>query len=137
MGWLFFYAGITKILADNWSAAFYLKDAQLFAGFFNFLLQPEILPYVNIFNKWGLTLIGVALIFGVFTRLAAYAGALLMILYYLPILDFPYPNEHSFIVDEHIIYAAALFVLAYFDAGRVYTFKDKLSKIWKSKSLGV
>jgi thiosulfate dehydrogenase (quinone) large subunit len=137
MGWLFFYAGITKILADNWSAAFYLKDAEMFAPFYNFLLQPDILPYVNFLNKWGLTLIGVALIFGVFSRIAAYAGAAMMILYYFPILNFPYPNEHAYIVDEHIIYAAALLVLGFFDAGRVYTFKDKLAKIWKSKKLGV
>lgn len=119
-GWLFFYAGITKILNPEWSAAGYLTGAKTFPEFFNFFLQPNILPIVNLANEWGLTLIGVALILGVFVRWAAIAGIILMVLYYLPILDFPYPNTHSYIVDEHVIYALVLLVLSVFNAGQVW-----------------
>ncbi|MSU56335.1 MAG: hypothetical protein EXS51_03450 [Candidatus Taylorbacteria bacterium] len=55
-----------------------------------------------------------------FVRLSVIAGTLLMFLYYFPILDGAYPNPRAFIVDEHIIYAFALLILASFRTGRVY-----------------
>ncbi|MBI3070189.1 MAG: DoxX family protein, partial [Candidatus Levybacteria bacterium] len=46
------------------------------------------------------------LILGVFVRLAALSGILLMLLYYLPILNFPYVGRGttSFLIDQHIIF---------------------------------
>jgi len=120
LGWMFFYAGITKIMDPEWSAAGYMKGAKTFAGFYQFLTQPGILPVINFINEWGLLLLGVSLILGVFVRLSSVLGAVLMLLYYFPILDFPYPNAHSLIVDEHIIYALALALLAAWRAGRTY-----------------
>ena len=120
MGWLFFYAGITKILDPKWSAAFYIKDAKMFRGFYDFLLTPNVLPVVNFLNEWGLTLIGASLILGILVRYSAPLGTLLMLLYYFPILQFPYPNPHSYIVDEHIIYALVLIYLALARAGTVW-----------------
>lgn len=120
LGWLFFYAGVTKLLNPDWTAAGYLKGAKTFAGFYEWLLTPNILPMVDFLNEWGLTLIGLSLLLGVMVRLSSVLGAILMLLYYFVVLDFPYPNEHSLIVDEHIIYAVALVVLAYFRAGRIW-----------------
>ena len=120
LGWMFLYAGITKILNPEWSAAGYLKGAKTFAGFYQWLTQPEILPIVNFINEWGLTLLGASLILGIFVRLSGVLGAALMAMYYFPILQFPYPNAHSYIVDEHIIYAAVLLFLAVIKAGRVW-----------------
>ncbi len=118
-GFMMLYAGVTKIIDPSWSAASYLQGAKTFAGFYQWLLSPQLLPAVSFINEWGLTLLGLALIFGIFVRLSSILGAVLMLLYYFPILDFPYPNPHSYIVDEHIIYAAVLLVLAAFRAGRV------------------
>src|SRR3989338_64138 len=129
LGTLFFYAGISKLLDQNWSAAFYLQDAKTFASFFHWFLRPEILPITNFLNEWGLTLIGISLILGIFVRISSLAGALLMLLYYLPILDGFYPNEHSFIVDEHIIYFFALLLLASFRAGRVFCLEKWCSNL--------
>lgn len=129
MGWIFFYAGITKVMDPNWSAAFYLKDAQTFSSFFEFLLRPDILPIVNLLNAWGLTLIGVSLILGVFVRVSAPLGALMMILYYLPEFNFPYAGKHSMIIDDHIVYAFLLIFLMMSDAGK----KFGLDKIIKNK----
>ena len=64
------------------------------------------------------------MIFGLFVGLSAKLGAVLMLLYYLPLLDFPYPNAHAFIVDEHIIYITALLVLGSFKAGRVWGLEE-------------
>ena len=52
-GWMFFYAGITKVLNPQWSAEGYLKGAKSFVWFYQWLLQPEILPIINSINKWG------------------------------------------------------------------------------------
>ena len=120
MGWFAFYAGITKVLNPDWSAAGYLKGAKTFAGLYQWLASPEILPVINFINEWGLTLLGISLILGVGVRLASILGAVLMLLYYFPILDFPYPGQHSFIVDEHIIYALVLLLFAIFRAGRIW-----------------
>lgn len=120
MGWFMFYAGITKVLNPDWSAAGYLKGAKTFAGFYQWLASPEILPVINFVNEWGLTLLGVSLILGIGVRLASILGAALMILYYFPILDFPYSGPHTFIIDEHIIYALALLLFATFRAGRIW-----------------
>lgn len=119
VGWLMFYAGMTKVLDPAWSAAGYLTGAKFMTGFYHWLATPGILTVVNFVNAWGLTLLGVSLILGVAMRWSCLLGILLMVLYYLP-LGFPYPSPHSLIVDEHIIYAAALFLLWVFRAGRVW-----------------
>ena len=120
LGWLMLYSGINALTTPGWSAAGYLKGAKTFAGFYQWLLQPNILPVINFVNEWALTLLGISLILGIFIRFSAPLGAVLMLLYYFPILAFPYPNGHAFIVDEHIIYALALLVLASLRAGDVW-----------------
>ena len=125
MGWLFLYAGVTKILDPVWSAEGYLKGAKSFPEFFNLFLSPSILPVTNLLNEWGLTLIGLSLILGIFVRWASIAGLFLMLLYYFPILDFPYPNAHSYIIDEHIIYFVAFLVLLAFRSGRVWGLESR------------
>jgi thiosulfate dehydrogenase [quinone] large subunit len=107
LGWFFFFAGITKVLDPDWSAAGFLGNAAMFPNFYAFFLHPSILPVVNFLNEWGLTLVGVGLMLGISVRLSAYVGALLMLLYY-----FPHDNTHGFIVDDHVVYVIALFVLA-------------------------
>lgn len=128
MGWLFFYAGITKVLDPSWSAEGYIGGAKNFTWFFQWLLSPEILPFVNFMNEWGLTLLGISLILGVGVRLSSVLGAVLMMMYYVA-LPFPYPNPHALLVDEHIIYAAALLFLASTRAGRVWGLENWCSNL--------
>ena len=120
LGWLFFYAGITKVFNPEWSAAGYLKEAKTFAWFYQPLLGLNILPMVNVVNKWGLTLLGISLILGIGVRLSSIFGAFLMLLYYFARLDFPYPDPNSFLVDQHIIYAFVLLLFATLRAGRMW-----------------
>ena len=119
LGVLFFYAGITKVLNPNWSAAEYLKGAKILPEVYQFLMQPEILPIINFINEWGLTLLGVSLLLGIAVRLSTKLGALLMLLYYIPVLKFPYVGTNSFLVDQHIIYIISLLLLGAAKAGRV------------------
>jgi thiosulfate dehydrogenase [quinone] large subunit len=64
-------------------------------------------------------LLGASLLLGFWVRLSSALGALLMILYYLP-LNFPQPDAHSYIVDQHLIYALALLILGAWQAGRFW-----------------
>lgn len=119
MGWMFLYSGITKILDPAWTSKAFLENAQTFSGFFGWLAEPQNLQWVDMANAWGQALIGAGLLLGVFTTISATAGVLLMLLYYLPGLDFPFV-EHSILVDEHVIYALALLLLIRLKAGRDY-----------------
>lgn len=125
-GWLMFYAGITKVLNPEWSAAGYLNNAKTFTGLFQWLASPGMLPVINFINEWGLTLLGLSLILGVCVKWSGILGAVLMMLYYFPVLDFPKVGEHSYLVDEHIIYAVVLVVLALFNAGAVWGLENKI-----------
>ncbi len=129
LGWLFFYAGITKVINPEWTAEGYLKGAKTFTGLYEFFASPGILPVTNFLNEWGLTLIGISLLLGLFVRLGSIFGVLIMLLYWLPILDGFYPNTHSFLVDEHIVYAAAFLVLGNFSAGRFWGLENWCSNL--------
>lgn len=119
-GWMYFYAGITKVLDPKFSSAGYVKGAQTMAWAYQWFLSPQVLPVVDFMVKWGLTLLGISLLLGLFVRLSSYLGILLMLLFYIPILNFPLVGTHSYLVDEHIIYIAGLLVLASFRAGHVW-----------------
>ena len=129
LGVMFLLAGYAKLSDSNWSAAGYISGSKVFTGFYFWLLSPNVLPTINFLNEWGLTLIGAALILGVFVRFASFFGLLLMILYYLPI----YPPAHG-LVDEHIIYSAAFLVLMAFGAGEILTLstwlQTRLHPMW-------
>lgn len=120
LGWMYLYAGATKVFDPTWSAAGYLKSAKTFSAFYQWLASPGLLPVTNFINEWGLTLLGLSLIFGLFVRLSTSLGAVMMLLYYFPVLNFPLVGQHSYIVDEHIIYIAALLTLGSFRAGRLW-----------------
>lgn len=130
MGWLFFYAGITKVLDSTWTSEGYLKSAQTFTSFYNWLASPDILPFVDFINQWGLTLLGISLILGLFVRFSTPLGALMMLLYYLPILSFPYIGINSFLVDQHIVYAFSLLVLGFIGAGNVFGLDGFFRKLY-------
>ena len=136
LGWLFFYAGITKVLNPNWSANGFLVGAKTFGAFYQSLTTPNIMPFINFINEWGLTLLGISLILGIFVRLSSIFGAVLMLLYYFPILQFPYPNANSYIVDEHIIYALILLFFAALRAGRIMGFDSVLKSSSRVSWLG-
>jgi len=128
LGILFFYAGITKVLNPDWSAAGYLNSAKTFPGLFQWFASAGNLGWINFVNEWGLTLVGAALIVGLLVRWASLGGILLMILYYLPVLEFPYIAPHSFLVDEHIIYITTFLVLFASNAGTFWGLDSRLQK---------
>jgi uncharacterized membrane protein YphA (DoxX/SURF4 family) len=85
IGWHFLYEGIVKLLSPSWSAGTYLLEATwLFSGIFKAMaLNHTLLHIVNFLNTWGLILIGAGLFLGLFTRIACWSGAGLLLLYYM------------------------------------------------------
>jgi thiosulfate dehydrogenase [quinone] large subunit len=127
IGWHFLYEGIAKLSKPGWSAAgFLLQSRGALSGLFRWLAaDPNVLAVVNPLNMWGLTLIGLGLIVGCFTRLASAAGILIILLFYLcnpPFVGYFYsiPTEGSYlIVNKNLVEVAALAVILTTGSGRV------------------
>ncbi|PIR46834.1 MAG: hypothetical protein COV07_02095 [Candidatus Vogelbacteria bacterium CG10_big_fil_rev_8_21_14_0_10_45_14] len=127
VGWYFFYAGFSKILNPEWTSAGFLNNAKTLNGLYSWFALPQNIWWVDLLNEWGLILIGIALILGVLTRWASWAGILLMLLYYLPVLDFPYVG-HGYVVDDHIIFIILFALLIASHAGNFYDLDGWLAK---------
>jgi len=126
LGGFFLYAGVSKILNSDWSAVGFLTNAKTFPELYAWFALPANIGWVNLANEWGLALIGVSLIIGLWVKWSSLAGIAMMLLYYFPSLDFPYAGEHGFIIDDHIIYIAALLTLLIFKAGRFWGLDGRL-----------
>ena len=126
IGWHFLYEGLSKLTAPGWSAkGFLLQSRGPAAEVFRWMAaDPEVLATVNQLNMWGLTLIGLGLILGCFTRLASAAGVLVILLFYLcnpPFVGYFYsiPTEGSYlIVNKNLVELAALAVVFVTGSGR-------------------
>ena len=142
IGWHVLYEGISKLLMPNWSSALFLKESQwILAGFSDWIISHDgILQVVDFMNTWGLIAIGLGLILGLFTRLAAIAGAALLFVYYLnnpPLIGLTYtlPSEGNYlIVSKTLIEAAALVVLAVFPSGSEFGLDRYITRFIKSKT---
>ena len=128
IGWHFLYEGIAKLTSSGWSAAGFLQQSRgPFAEVFRGLAaSPSALEIVNPLNMWGITLIGLGLVLGCFTRLAAASGILLLLLFYLcnpPWVGYFYsiPAEGSYlVVNKNLVEAAALAVVLVTGSGRAF-----------------
>jgi len=126
IGWHFLYEGVAKLEKPAWSAAgFLLQSRGVLSGLFRWMAaDPNVLAIVNPLNMWGLTLIGLGLIVGCFTRLASAAGILLILLFYLcnpPFVGYFYsiPMEGNYlIVNKNLVELAALAVVLVTGSGR-------------------
>lgn len=134
IGWHFLYEGIAKVFTPGWSSATYLDLSRwIFRDFFQWIVaNPDVLKFVDVLNIAGLILIGVALLFGVFTRLASICGMLLLLLYYVahpPFigLNFALPTEGNYlVVDKNLIELVALAVVTWFPTSSVPGFRNLL-----------
>jgi thiosulfate dehydrogenase [quinone] large subunit len=103
------YSGITKVLDPEWTASGYLihavPEGNPFGGIWTVFAR---MPLVDILFHWGLTLVGLGIMLGAFTRWNAFWGSVMMLLIWASSL----PLETGIIVDEHIVYIAVLIVLS-------------------------
>jgi thiosulfate dehydrogenase [quinone] large subunit len=107
VGWHFLYEGIAKLTSPSWSGAGYMRASRgPFSAFFRWIASnPQLLDNANLITMYGLTIVGVLLILGLFTRLAAIGGMSLVLLFYLcnpPFVGYYYsiPSEGSYLIDN-------------------------------------
>ncbi|MCC6486326.1 MAG: DoxX family membrane protein [Candidatus Hydrogenedentes bacterium] len=137
IGWHFLYEGVTKLADPGWTSAGYLKQSSwVFADMFQaFASDPAMLRAIDLMNMWGLTLIGLGLILGAFTRTASVAGALLLFFYYIanppfvPVLGSSFEGNYLYI-DKNAVEFCALLVLAMIPTGR-FAGLDGLLQYWR------
>lgn len=138
IGWHFLYEGLVKMLNSSWSAYPYLMDSKgcLSELFYYIADNPNLLTVSNLINVYGLTLIGLCLILGCFTRYSIIGAVAFLVMYYLshpPFIgaDYMMPTEGSYLwVDKNLIEIGALLVLLYFPTSHIvgldqYIFKRK------------
>jgi len=126
IGWHFLYEGLVKLMNPNWSSVGFLLDSNGFLGsFFHSLASnPATLNIIDQLNIWGLILIGLGLILGLFSRVACISGIILLASYYLshpPFAGLRYsvPGEGSYlIVNKNLVELIALAVLFVFPSSR-------------------
>ena len=137
IGWHLLYEGAVKIINPDWSSFGYLMDSKgVFTGIFKFMAtHKDFLQAVDFLNIWGLLLIGLGLILGLFTRLSVVCGILLLSFYFLshpPLADIRYiiPQEGSYLlVNKTLIEIIALFVLLVFPTGQIVGIDGLINKM--------
>jgi thiosulfate dehydrogenase (quinone) large subunit len=141
LGWIFLWAFLDKLLAlgfatgrdpetgvvDRFGDAAWINGGSPSEGFLKFGADG---PFKGFYNDiagaawvdWlfmlGLAGIGIALMLGITMRVAAVAGALLMVMMWSVVL----PPENKPFMDDHIVYALVLIVLALTAAGKTLGF---------------
>ena len=126
IGWHFLYEGVSKLTSTTWSAAGYMKASRgPLAEFFRWMAsQPHLLDNANLITMYGLTIVGVLLMLGLFTRLAAAGGIGFILLFYLcnpPFVGYFYaiPTEGTYlIVNKNLVELGALVVILVTGSGR-------------------
>jgi len=122
IGWHFLYEGLSKLVNPDWSSVAFLLDSKGFLSsfFYSLASNPEVLRVVDFLNVWGLILIGLGLILGLFSRISIIAGIALLGMYYLshpPFVGYTFsvPSEGAYLwINKNLIEMAALAVLLVF-----------------------
>jgi len=138
VGWHFLYEGIVKLTSSTWTAAPYLSGSRwILSGFFHSIADnPVLMSITDTMNMLGLALIGLALVTGLFTRVASFAGALLLLFYFVAYPPFPgfmqgVAAEGSYLwVNRNLIELIVLVALGFVPAGTLFGL-DRLIGLWK------
>lgn len=140
IGWHFLYEGIAKILSSGWSSAPYLAGSKwIFAPLFSAMANnPSVVAVVDFMNIWGMILVGLGLILGLFSRWASLGGAIMMFLYFIayppiPGYMFGIPVEGSYLwVNRNLIELFVLIAFVFISPGLWYGL-DRVILRWKEE----
>lgn len=125
LAFVFLWAFLDKLLGLGFATApgaAWVNGGSPTSGFLRFAAEGPLaeayhglagLALVDWLFMLGLLGIGLALLLGIGMRIAAWSGVTLMLLMYAALL----PPENNPIVDDHVVYAFALLVLARSRAG--------------------
>jgi thiosulfate dehydrogenase (quinone) large subunit len=128
VGWHLFYQGMGKMRVAHWSSGDYLRTATGPLGpWFQKLSQESWwLGMADQATVWGLVILGLLLMVGLFTRTASLAAILLLLLFYLAHPPFPLhgfapitPQGFELYVNQVLIEILALSVGLAFNTGKI------------------
>ncbi|MFC6769412.1 DoxX family protein [Natrinema soli] len=119
IGFAFFYSGAEKVIGD-FDAQPYLvnvagTNGNPLEGLFLWMGQtPWFVDFVNIAVPWGEVAIGLGILVGFLTRLAAFFGALMMLFFYFGNWDLAHGP-----INADFMYMLVFLSVAAFGAGRL------------------
>jgi thiosulfate dehydrogenase [quinone] large subunit len=134
LGWVFLWAFLDKLFGlghETKSAQAWINGGSPTKGFLGNAVSGPFESFYHSFAgaawaDWGFMIglagIGIALIAGVGIRIAATAGAVLLVAMWSAVL----PPENNVFMDDHLIYAGVLVALALTAAGNTLGF----GKVW-------
>ena len=140
MGYTILSSGLEKLADDGWtnpgawSADFFLRnvvdEANPIRGVF--LVFADNTWIVDPLVMWGQIFVGIGLLFGIFLRLACFAGALQMLLFWAAAweggIGQGLPVAHGYVIDSSFVYALVLFGLGAWGAGRILGIDARLEQ---------
>ncbi len=142
IGWHFLYEGCVKLLNPDWSAKGFLLDSEgICKEWFLWMANTDsVFETINFLNQWGLVLIGLSLILGMFSKIASISGIIMLAMFYMshpPLIgmDYMMPSEGSYlIVNKNLIELSMLIVLALIPTSKIIGI-DRL--IFSTKGLSI
>lgn len=128
IGYHFLSEGLNKLFAATWSSGgFLIQSNWIFSDLFVSLANSSTFVAISDFlNILGQIFIGLGLILGLYSKYAAYAGALLLFLYYIAIP--PFVGGNTF-VDRNLLELLGLLIIALFQTSDSIGFDGLLSRI--------
>ena len=121
MGWTFLYVASHQVFDPGWSVVGFLNHTKTFHELFRIFTTPMMAPTTTFLVEYGHLLIGLSLVFGLMVRISASFGIVLMLIYWMAHMDWPFiENKNNLILDYHIVYAGVLGYLIVKRAGHVF-----------------
>jgi len=145
MGWVFVWPFLDKTFGlghETASADAWINGGSPTSGFLGHATSGPLSSFYqsiagHAWADWlfmlGLLGIGLGLILGVAVRLAAVAGATLLILMWSAVL----PPANNIFLDDHIIYALVLAILALSHAGAIFGFASTWERFGVVRRFGI
>ena len=141
LGWIFLWAFLDKMFGLGYTTS--PEAAWLNGGnpIYGYLTYGTSGPFAESFSgladstffQWlfmiGLLGIGLSLILGIGLKVAAYTGALLLMLMYISALPMVSEGSHNPLVDDHVVYAFLLLYLGYTNEDHKLSLGNAWSKL--------
>jgi thiosulfate dehydrogenase (quinone) large subunit len=120
MGWTFLYAASHQVFDPEFTVVGFLNHTKTFHDLYVMYTTPAMAPVTTFLVEYGHLLIGLSLLFGIMVRISASFGVLLMLIYWMAHMDWPFiENKNNFILDYHLVYGGVLVYLITKRAGHV------------------
>jgi thiosulfate dehydrogenase [quinone] large subunit len=130
MGVAFLNAGLAKVMEAGWSAGGYLQfsaatNGNPLASVFAWMgSTPWFVSFLNVAVPYGEVAIGLGLIVGLMTRLAAFFGAFMMLMFYFG----NWSVEHG-VINGDFAYMLVFLAVAAFGAGHILGLDAKVEQL--------